>query len=174
MGTSPEERQAIINFARKGILRSERGDIQSITDRLSRQGLAESPFMEPEIRGRERFTGEQLADLKSKVMIDEMDRRYNQLMGTTGMAQGLLGTGMSAEEMVEALNAARRGEGSAALSQLLQYLNTAGGMNQGYSNLWGSLFGSQMGGSDYDIWSWLPYLSYFLGNQSVTSSSLGG
>jgi hypothetical protein len=53
-------------------------------------------------------------------------------MGTTGMAQSLLGTGMGAEQIAEALSGARRGEGAGVLAMLLQYLSTMGGQSNLY------------------------------------------
>lgn len=44
------------------------------------------------------------------------------ILDFTGMAQGIFGTGAGAEQLVEMINAARRGEGSQALAQLLALL----------------------------------------------------
>jgi len=88
-GLTPEERQEVINYAMKGMKRGERGQLQTSRDRLARMGLLGSKF---ELReagriGRETREGE--ADVRSRLAIDELDRRFQELMETTGMAAQL-------------------------------------------------------------------------------------
>jgi hypothetical protein len=161
-GTTPEERQAIINYATRGIKRGQRGEMQSMTDMLSRMGLAGGGFEMAQAQDIRRGTREDLANLQSKVAIDEIDRRFRELMGTTGMAQNLLGTVMSSEQIEEALNAARRGEGRDALKTLLSYLGMSmGGQGGDYM---GALLnyilgqGGQGSGGGSDWMNWLMYL----------------
>jgi len=133
LGLSDEERQAIYNRIFERIKGTERPAIQSAMNVASRQGLLGSPYAERAITGIQRGTREMLGGAERDIGIEEARRRYEELMGTTGMAQNLLGTGMGAEQMTEALNAARRGEGTTYLSLILQYLSSMmGGQNNSY------------------------------------------
>ena len=132
LGLSDEERQAIYNRIFEKIKGSEAPAIQSAMNVASRQGLLGSPYAERGIAGIQRGTREQLAGAERDIQIQEAQDRYQQLLGTTGMAQSLLGTGMGAEQLVEAANAARRGEGTSSLNSILQYLISLGGQNSTY------------------------------------------
>jgi hypothetical protein len=132
LGLSDEERQAIYNRIFEKIKGMERPAIQSAMNLTSRQGLLGSPYMERGITGIQRSTREQLASAERDIQIQEAQDRYQQLLGTTSAAQSLLGTGMGAEQLVEAANAARRGEGTSSLNSILQYLISVGGQNSTY------------------------------------------
>ena len=133
-GTSDAERQAIINFATERLKRGERGEMQSMTDRMSRMGLLGSGFQESEARGIQRGTREDVVSMQRQVATGELDRRFTELMGGTQMAQGLMGTMMTGEQIPEILSAARRGEGETAMQQFLAYLQMIlGSYGQGSS-----------------------------------------
>ena len=132
LGLSDEERQAIYNRIFEKIKGAERPAIQSQMDIASRQGLLGSPYAERAITGIQRGTRETLAGAERDIEIEEAQNRFNQLMQTTAMSQSLLGTGMNAEQIAEALSGARRGEGTGVLAMLLQYLATMGGQNSSY------------------------------------------
>jgi hypothetical protein len=89
-----------------------------IANLLSTTGMASS------ILGQQGTLDTTLEDMKTAVQ--------NRLMGRTSMAQGILGTGMSADQLVESLNANRRGEGLESTNQLLQYLNMLLGNSSSY------------------------------------------
>lgn len=132
LGLSNAERQAIYNRIFEKIKGTERPAIQSAMNVASRQGLLGSPYVERGITGIQRGTRELLTGAERDIEIQEAQDRYQQLLGTTGMAQNLLGTGMGAEQLVEAANAARRGEGTSSLNSILQYLIAMGGQNSTY------------------------------------------
>jgi hypothetical protein len=132
LGLSDEERQAIYNRIFEKIKGTERPAIQSAMNVTSRQGLLGSPYAERGVTQIQRSTREQLSAAERDIQIQEAQDRYQQLLGTTEMAQSLLGTGMSAEQLVEAANAARRGEGTSSLNSILQYLISVGGQNSTY------------------------------------------
>ena len=132
LGLTDEERQAIYNRIFEKIKGMEGPTIQSAYNRISRQGLLGSPYAEREVAGIQRGTRELLTGAERDIEIQEAQDRYQQLLGTTGMAQNLLGTGMGAEQLVEAANAARRGEGTMSLNSILQYLIATGGQNSTY------------------------------------------
>jgi len=139
-GTSDAERQAIINFATERLKRGERGTMQSMTDRMARMGLSGSGFQESAAQGIQRGTREDVVSMQRQVAEGELDRRFTELMGGTQMAQGLMGTMMTGEQIPEILSAARRGEGTAAMQQFLAYLQMIlGSYGQGSNWLQGIL-----------------------------------
>jgi len=162
-GLTEEERDAIYNRAFEKIKGGERPRIQELEDRISRMGMLGSPFAEREIGGEKRFTGELLAGTGRDIEIEETERRFSEMMQTTQMAQQLTALGMSSEQAVEAINAARRGEGSEALNQLLSYFGMLyGGQDNSYIQAILAQL-AQGGGDQGSIWDWLPYLPYLLG-----------
>ncbi|MCD6194278.1 MAG: hypothetical protein J7L26_12575 [Candidatus Aminicenantes bacterium] len=167
-GTTPEERQKIINFAMKGIKRAERGMRQQTIDDLARMGLLGSFMESKELSKLRRGTQEALADLQSRIAIDELDRRFKELLGTTQLAQSLFTTGMTYEQLLEALNAARRAEGRDIMEIFLKYLaSLMGSQSSGYWQTLLNLIASQgQGGGIYDV---LPYLIFLLGGGSSPS-----
>ena len=133
LGLSDEEREAIYSRIYEKIKGGERPAIQSQMDVISRQGMLGSPYAERSITGIQRGTRELLGSAERDIELEETQRRYDQLMGTTGMVQSLFGTGMGAEQIAEALSSGRRGEGQAAMNSLLSYLGILyGGQNNSY------------------------------------------
>jgi len=126
-GTTDAERQAIINFATERIKRGERGQMQSMTDRLSRTGMAGSGFEESEARAIQRGTREDVASLQRQVAMDELDRRFTELMGGTQMGQSLLGTMMTGDQTAETLTSDRRDQW---LNELLGKISAGGDIAQ--------------------------------------------
>ena len=181
-GLTPEERQAIINYAVEGVKRSTRPQLQSKRDQLARMGLLGSGFEASELDKIRRGANEMIANVKRQVAIDELDRRFRELMGTTGMAQGLLGTMMESERLPEILSAGRRAESQGAFNALLNYLGSA-------SSMAGSMMPSYLNAilnqaqnypsSTSGFGAWLPWLGWLLGNQfgsgakTITSSAAG-
>lgn len=133
LGLSDEEREAIYSRIYEKIKGGERPAIQSQMDVISRQGMLGSPYAERSITGIQRGTRELLGSAERDIELEETQRRYDQLMGTTGMVQSLFGTGMGAEQIAEMLSSGRRGEGQAAMNSLLSYLGMLyGGQNNSY------------------------------------------
>ena len=162
-GLTEEERDAIYNRAFVKIKGGERCRIQELEDQISRMGMLGSPFAEREVIGEKRFTGELLAGTGRDIEIEETQRRFQEMMATTQMAQQLVALGMSSEQAVEAINASRRGEGRESLNQLLSYFGMLyGGQDNSYIQAILSQFGQGGGGNQNSIWDWLPYLPYLL------------
>lgn len=170
-GLTDEERQGIINYAVEGAKRSERPRLQATRDELARMGLLGSGFQATETGRIRRGTSEMVTNLKRQVAIDELDRRFKELMGTTGMAQGLLGTAMESQRLPEVLSGGRRAESQGALGMLMSYLsnsmNFAGGMMPSWL---GALMNqaNTSGGQASGFGSWLPWFSWLM------TSQLGG
>jgi len=171
-GLTDEERNAVINYMTTGVLKGERGAKHATRDRLARMGLLGSGFEESRMADIERGTREQVADVRQGVAVDELNRRFQELMSTLGMAQNLTGTLMTSEQIKEALNAGRRGESSQGLQNLIALLQTY----MGGGNLSGAMGGllNQLsmygkggnvagGGGGGGTESWIPWLLYLLG-----------
>jgi hypothetical protein len=161
-GTTPQERQAIINYMTEGIKRAERPRLQSSQDQMARMGLLGSGLELGEFERIKRGTEEQVTNAKRQVAIDELDRRFQELTGASGLAGSLLGTSMSAEQIPEVLSAARRGEGRQDMSMMLNYLQTLmGGQNSAFAPYLQAIL-TQMQQSGGSSNSWLPWLMYLM------------
>ena len=156
-GLTPQERQGVINYAIEGVKSGERGQLQSSRDLLARRGLLGSGFEFEEAGRIRRETRGRETQVRREFGIDELDRRFQELMGTTGMAQGLTGTLMQGEQIPEILSGARRAEGQAAVNSFLAFLSgSMGGQgNQYQAAIINQLMGGQ-GGSG--IMDWLPWI----------------
>jgi len=162
-GLSEEELQMIINRMTGNIKAGERGRIESMEDRMAGMGLL-GTGMELEEYGKiGRQTREVTADVEAQVAIDQALRKYEEFMGTTGMAQSLFGTTLGAEQLEEILNAARRGEGRQDMGMMIQLLTSLLG-TQGQDPYWQAILnqmGSRQrvdGGGGNDWMYWLPFL----------------
>jgi len=167
-GLTEAERQAIYNRAFEGIKGGERGRLQSMRNTLSRMGLLGTGFELEEEGKVRRATRGFLAGTKRDIAIEETQRRFNELMTTTGMAQNLAQLGLTSEQIEEAMNAARRGEGQQSMAMILSYLSQLmGGQAQAWNPYYQAIMtqmqrqpyqGSTTGaGAD-----WLPWLGYYL------------
>jgi len=161
-GLSEEELQMIINRMTGNIKAGERGRIESMEDRMAGMGLL-GTGMELEEYGKiGRETREVTADVEAQVAIDQALRKYEEFMGTTGMAQSLFGTTLGAEQLEEILNAARRGEGRQDMGMMLQYLSMILGKDaqnpywQAILNNMNNRQPTDGGGNDWMYW--LPFL----------------
>jgi len=161
-GLSEEELQAIINRMTGNIKAGERGRIESMEDRMAGMGLL-GTGMELEEYGKiGRQTREVTADVEAQVAIDQALRKYEEFMGTTGMAQSLFGTALGAEQLEEILNAARRGEGRQDMGMMLQYLSMILGKDA-QNPYWQAILNNMnnkgdSGGGGNDWMYWLPFL----------------
>lgn len=191
-GMTDAERQTLINYYTKGIQRGERGELQSSVDRLARMGLLGSGFELREAGRIGRETKESEAEMRSRLAIDEMDRRFEELMGTTAMAgqlteipiglekwdaervfkemMGTTGMGadivsrlMGAEQIPEVLSGARRAEGQASMDSLLRYFAS---MMGGQASAFGPYLQAIMAqGQEGSSANWLPWIGYLLGSK---------
>ena len=161
-GLSEEELQAIINRMTGNIKAGERGRIESMEDRMAGMGLL-GTGMELEEYGKiGRQTREVTADVEAQVAIDQALRKYEEFMGTTGMAQSLFGTVLGTEQLEEILNAARRGEGRQDMGMMLQYLSMILGKDA-QNPYWQAILNQMTnsgdsGGGGNDWMYWLPFL----------------
>jgi hypothetical protein len=69
-------------------------------------------------------TERNVGDTTRQVQIANEEQKRKDLMDYTKMASDLTGQGVSFEQVREAINAARRGEGTTSMALMLQYLTT--------------------------------------------------
>lgn len=144
-GMTAEERAAIQNRSFEAIKAQERPQLQATQDRLARMGLLGTGFQNAAEATVRRGTAANLASTQRDLAIQEQTTKVDNLIKTTGLAQEITNQGISSEQIVEALNAARRGEGRSDQSLLLQYLSLLfGNQNTAYGAYWQSLL-AQMG-----------------------------
>jgi hypothetical protein len=162
-GITPEEKQAIINYSARGIKAGQAPALESTRAALSRAGLLGTGAEFEEMGNIKRGTSQALADLQNKVTIQDIQDRYNKLMGTTEATQSLAGTILGTEVTPEQLNVARRGEGRGGLQDIITYLQTMmggqqGSMDQYLRAIMNQLQLTQGGGMEY-----LPMFAYLAG-----------
>lgn len=158
-GLTPQERQAVINYAIEGVKAGVPGEKQTTRDELARIGMAGSGFQATEMSRIDRETREKTGDVRRQLAIDELDRRFSEIMGTTGMAQSLTNTLMQSEQIPEILSGARRAEGQAAINSFLAYWGNQQGQGSGYNEAIMNRLMRDQGQGGMDM-SWLYYLPY--------------
>lgn len=162
-GLTPDERNAIMNYMVRGVKAGEAPRIEAKRKALSTMGLLGTAGEFQEIEKERRYTQEQEATTRQALAIDEINKRYEQIIGTTGMARGLFGDIMGAEQVQEILGAGRRGEKTGFLNTLMNYFGTLMGGKEGALSPYMQAIFNQMslkqgeGGME-----WLPMMLYFL------------
>lgn len=159
-GLGAEEYQMLLNRLRRDVKASERGRMESLTERMADLGILGTGMELAEYEKEAKSTRDIISDLETQVALDQALRKYEQFLGTTGAAQSLFGTALGVEQLEEILNAARRGEGRQDMSMMLALLTTLMGA-EANNPYWQAVINSMItnqGGSDYSYLSWLPYL----------------
>ena len=164
-GITPEEKQAIINYASRGIKAGEGASLEATRSALSRAGLLGTGAEFQQEEGIRRGTREQVSDLQSKTAIQDIQDRFNQLMGTTSAAQSLGQTIMGSEVTPEQLNAARRGEGRGGLQDIMSYLGMMVGGQAGMMSPYLQAILNQIQNQGGGAGEWLPILAYLAGSR---------
>lgn len=135
-GMTDAEREQVYGLASEGIKRGEKSRLVANKDSLGRIGMLGSGFEVTEADKVRRGTEEDLSRVRREIATDEAQKRYERLLGTTGMSGNILTTLMGGESAVESLNAARRGEGRSDLSFMLQLLQMLYGNSNSANNLY--------------------------------------
>lgn len=166
-GYTPEQRNAIVNQALRMIKGKERGNIEAIRGLFARQGLAGSGLQMGREAEARRESRESVADTAARIAIEEENKIFQELAGSTGLTQNIMSLLMGAEQIPEAINAARRAEANPANAAVLQLLATLMGSSQqglgtilqAIMNYAGSPTSSGSSGSNWgDIASYLSYI----------------
>lgn len=165
-GYTPEQRNAIVNQALRAIKGKERGNIQAIRDIFARQGLGGSGLQMGKEATARRESRESVADTSARIAIEEENKIFQELAGSTGLTQNIMSLLMGAEQIPEAINAARRAEANPANAAVLQLLATLMGSSQqglgtilqAIMNYAGGSGGSSSSLNNGDVASWLSYI----------------
>lgn len=170
-GLTPEERQMVINYTLGGPKRTEAARKESKRGVLSRMGLLGTGAELEEMEKIERGTAEQEATIRTGIGIDELERRYKELMGTTEMSSALLSRLLETEQIPELLTAGRRGEQRSFLNTMMNFFGlTQGAGTQALQPYLQGIFGQmgQEGGGGMEL---LPLLLYFLLGDKTSKTS---
>ena len=122
LGLTQEEMDAMFGQGFENIRGQEGGMQNDLTSWLQSMGALGSGA-ELEQRGKvARGTQQSMSDLMRNLLIYGSERKKSDLLDYTGEARGIFGQGLWYEQLLEAINASRRGEGSDAIDQWLRYL----------------------------------------------------
>ena len=122
LGITPEEEAAMFGKNFENI--TNRGDALREQDRsaLSRVGGLGTGM---ELEGQRKISRgieEEISDAMRDLLIYGSERKKSDILDYTGTAQGLFGSGLQYENLMEAINSSRRGEGQQALMNMLTLL----------------------------------------------------
>lgn len=174
-GLTPEERQMVINYTLGGPKRTETARKESKRNVLSRMGLLGTGGELEEMEKIERGTAEQEGAIRTGIGIDELERRYKELMGTTEMSSALLSRLLETEQIPELLTAGRRGEERSFLNTMMSFFGlTQGAGTQTLQPYLQAIMG-KMGQEEGGGMEMLPLLLYFLlGDKKTKPTTTSG
>jgi len=173
-GITPEEKQAIINYSARGIKAGEGAGLESTRAALSRAGLLGTGAEFEETEKVRRGTREQLSDLQSKMAIQDIQDRFNKLMGTTEAARGIGADILESERIPEILSAGRRTEGRGSLQDIMSYLGMMVGGQQGMMSPYLQAILNQIQNQGGSTSEWLPILAYLAGSRMEKPKGIFG
>jgi len=121
LGLTQEEQDAMFGKGFENV-RGQEGSMQNeLTSWLQSMG-ALGTGTELEQRGKaSRGIQENISDLMRDILMYNSERKKSDLLDYTGASQSIFGQGMDYNQIMEAINAARRGEGTDALNKLIAY-----------------------------------------------------
>lgn len=166
-GITPEERNLILGSTTERIKAGERPAIEANRQSLARMGLGGIPAFEGSSEAKiRRGTREQVAGASTAFSIDEINRRFQEMVGSSNVAGSLMSRLFEGEQIPEFLSGARRAEGFRASDQMLNYLNILMGGQQGFANPYAQALmarGNVQQGAG--MGDWMPFLAYYMMNQ---------
>lgn len=171
-GITPEERELILGATTERIQAGERPALEANRQQLARFGLGGIPAFEgPSEAKIRRGTREQVADVSKDFSIDEINRRFQEMVGSSQVAGNLMSRLFTSEQIPEFLSGQRRAEGFRASDQMMQYMSMLMGGQQGFMNPYAQAMMArgnvQQGAGAAD---WMPFLAYYMMNQPQTTN----
>lgn len=127
LGYSQDALNSMFGVGYENVRSGERGERDAILNTLASQGMLGTGAQTGAVNQTSWDTENRIADLARQIFVSNEEKKKADLMDYTGLAQSLLGTGMGYEQLLEAINAARRGEGNTALMLYLELLKIFGG-----------------------------------------------
>ena len=121
-GYSQEAQDKMFGRGFENIRGQETGQRAGMEQGLSRQGMLGTGAGQGMLNDLSWQTEGNVANLARDLFVGNETKKKQDLLDYTNAAQGILGGGMGFEQLLEAINASRRGEGSASLQALLAWL----------------------------------------------------
>jgi len=120
-GYSQEAQDKMFGRGFENVRAGEAGARTGMEQGLSRQGMLGTGAGQGMLNDLSWQTEGNVANLARDLFVGNETKKKQDLLDYTGAAQGILGSGMGFEQLLEAINASRRGEGSAAMQALLAW-----------------------------------------------------
>jgi hypothetical protein len=121
-GYSQNEINKMFGKGFEGIRGQQAATRNATEEALSREGMLGTGTATGAMTGIAREGESNVANLMRDIFLGNMGQKRQDLKDYTGLAGNIMGQGMQYENLVEAINAARRGEKNNALMLLLQLL----------------------------------------------------
>jgi len=121
-GFSQEAQDKMFGRGFENIRGQEAGQRTGMEQGLSRQGMLGTGAGQGMLNDLSWQTEGNVANLARDLFVGNEVKKKQDLLDYTSAAQGILGSGMGFEQLLEAVNASRRGEGSASLQALIAWL----------------------------------------------------
>jgi hypothetical protein len=120
LGYSQEAQDKMFGLGFENVRAQEKPAREQLLNTLSRQGMSGTGTAAGQLSDLSWNAEKNITDLARQLFIGNEDRKKADLLDYTGAASNIYGQGMSSEQLLEAINAARRGEGNTAMMLLLQ------------------------------------------------------
>jgi hypothetical protein len=121
-GYSQEAQDKMFGRGFENVRGQETGQRKALETGLSRQGMLGTGAGQGILNDLSWETEGNVANLARDLFIGNEEKKKQDLLDYTTAAQSVLGGGMNFQSLLESINSARRGEGSAALQALLAWL----------------------------------------------------
>jgi isopenicillin N synthase-like dioxygenase len=122
LGYSQEAQDKMFGLGFENVRAQEKPAREQLLNTLSRQGMSGTGTAAGQLSDLSWSAEKNITDLARQLFVGNEDKKKADLLDYTGAASNILGSGVSYENIQEAMNAARRGEGNTALMLLLQAL----------------------------------------------------
>jgi len=122
LGYSQEAQDKMFGLGFENVRAQEKPAREQLLNTLSRQGMSGTGTAAGQLSDLSWSAEKNITDLARQLFVGNEDKKKADLLDYTGAASNIYGQGMSSENLLEAINAARRGEGNTAMMLLLQLL----------------------------------------------------
>jgi hypothetical protein len=125
LGYSQEAQDKLFGANFENVRSQQAGTREAINRTLGSQGMLGTGTAANMMNENAWENENQISDLARQLFVANELQKKQDLQNYTGLANTLMGTGMGYEQLLEAINASRRGEGQTALALFLQWLSQA-------------------------------------------------
>jgi hypothetical protein len=125
LGYSQEAQDKMFGRNFENVRAQQGGTREALNRTLGSQGMLGTGTA-TKLAGQSAWANENaVSDLSRELFVANELQKKSDLLNYTGAANTLMGTGMGYEQLLEAINSSRRGEGQTALALFLQWLSQA-------------------------------------------------